>query len=201
MEENNNWGQTSATADVISPLVEPTVDLNPKPTLTPNQNIPSTPSVPEAPIPVVKVLSVKGLEYLMMSISLWIGAGGLLWGILTILNGGTSFEILALPASMALVGITIFAVFFIRLKRAEIKDPGLRLDASKRRSSQITQLAAFLVMVFNLITFIYIVFSNLGGKSSTTTGKAALNLLIVSIIAGGILAYYWFDEHREHKQG
>lgn len=150
-------------------------------------------------MPVVKVLSVRGLEYLMMSISLWFGAGGLLWGVLTAINGGTSFAILALPASLALVGVLVFAGFFIRLKKAELKDPSLRLDASKRRSSQITQIVTFLVLFFNLITFVYLVFANLGGKSSVSIGKAVINLLVVTAIAGGILAYYWVNEHRAQR--
>lgn len=201
MEEKNAWGRASAASAVVSPAVGQTINSSPpaNPPVS-GQDKANAPSVSGASIPVVKVLSVRGLEYLMMSISLWLGAGGLLWGVLTILNGGTSFDILAMPASLALVGIAIFAVFFIRLKRAEMKDPGLRLDASKRRSSQITQLAAFLVMVFNLITFVYIAFSHLGGKSSMSIGKAAINLLVVTVIAGGILAYYWFDEHRGQKR-
>lgn len=150
-------------------------------------------------IPVVKVLSVRGLEYLMMSVGLWLGAGGLLWGILTALNGGTSFAILAMPASLALVGILVFAGFFVRLKKAELKDPSLRFDASKRRTSQITQLLAFIVLIGNLITFVYICFTKLGGGKTISLGKASINLLVVSVIAGGILLYYWFDEHKTRK--
>lgn len=152
------------------------------------------------PMPVVKVLSVRGLEYFMMAISLWLGAGGLLWGILSVLNNtGSSLSILAMPASLAVVGILLFSAFFIRLKRAELRDPGLRFDPSKRRTTQITQIFAFLVCVFNIIAFVYTVFTILGGESSASLGKAAINLLVVLAIAGGILAYYWIDEHRVQK--
>lgn len=207
MDSQSNWNNNGVVDSVIAPPPEPTLqapvstsisepaDTKPRalePIADPTQTISA---------PVVKVLSVRGLEYLMMSISLWFGAGGLLWGVLTAVNGGTSFAILALPASLAIVGMLVFSGFFIRLKKAELKDPSLRLDASKRRSSQTTQIFAFLVLFFNLITFVYIVFANLGGKSSISIGKAAINLLVVTAIAGGILSYYWVNEHRAQKRG
>ncbi len=204
----NNMG----TLDGFKPFETPKHNEYEKPTPTPEstQELPKEPVIHETrspslssdgdrSIPVVKVLSVRGLEYLMMSVGLWLGAGGLLWGVLTALNGGTSFTILAMPASLALVGVLVFAGFFIRLKKAELKDPSLRLDSSKRRTSQITQLLAFFVLLVNLITFVYICFTKLGGENSISLGKAAINLLVVTVIAGGILLYYWLDEHKVRK--
>ncbi len=205
MDNQNRWNNNAVVDNVIPPPQPlqpdtsarlPRIEEAPKDPVIPAPTVSADQTVS---MPVVKVLSVRGLEYLMMSISLWFGAGGLLWGVLTAINGGTSFAILALPASLALVGILIFAGFFIRLKKAELKDPSLRLDASKRRSSQITQIVTFLVLFFNLITFVYLVFANLGGKSSVSIGKAVINLLVVTAIAGGILAYYWVNEHRVQR--
>jgi hypothetical protein len=205
MDNQNRWNNNAVVDNVIPPHQPPKPDTSvafPRTEEAPKDPVIPVPTVSAdqtISTPVVKVLSVRGLEYLMMSISLWFGAGGLLWGVLTAINGGTSFAILALPASLALVGILIFAGFFIRLKKAELKDPSLRLDASKRRSSQITQIVSFLVLFFNLITFVYLVFANLGGKSSVSIGKAAVNLLVVTAIAGGILSYYWVNEHRAQR--
>lgn len=205
MDSQSSWNNNGLVDSVMPPPSEPKSEPltdtyhHETPKLEPKASEQPTSVDQTVSAPVVKVLSVRGLEYLMMSISLWFGAGGLLWGVLTAINGGTSFAILALPASLALVGVLIFAGFFIRLKKAELKDPSLRLDASKRRSSQITQIVTFLVLFFNLITFVYLVFANLGGKSSTSIGKAAINLLVVTAIAGGILSYYWVNEHRAQK--
>lgn len=205
MENQNRWNNNGLVDSVMPPSPAPKSEAQintyqhemPKP--EPKAPVQANTIDQTVSAPVVKVLSVRGLEYLMMSISLWFGAGGLLWGVLTAINGGTSFAILALPASLAIVGVLIFAGFFIRLKKAELKDPSLRLDASKRRSSQTTQIFAFLVLFFNLITFVYLVFANLGGKSSISIGRAAINLLVVTAIAGGILSYYWVNEHRAQR--
>lgn len=179
----------------ITPLISPPITSP----VTPEPEAFASNNDSEDSVAVVKVMNVRGLEYLMMSIALWFGAAGLIWGILSIVNGGASFSVLAMPASLALVGVPIFALLFLRLKKAELKDPSLRLSTSKRRSSHITQVLAFLVCLFNLITFVYIVFSNIGGESSISIGKAVANLFIVLAVAGGILAYYWFNEHHIQK--
>lgn len=148
---------------------------------------------------VVKTLSVRGLEYLFMSIVLWIGAVSLVWGLLLLVNGAASAQMLAFPATSLVVTLPIFAWFFIRLKKAEIENPALRFDSSKRRLSQITQIVAFLASLFNVITFVYLVVASLSGGAKISLGKAVLNLLVILAVSGGILAYYWVDEHRSFK--
>src|SRR5690606_18404495 len=99
----------------------------------------TTIAVPEddRPIPVVKVLSVRGVEYAMMSILLWIGAGSLISLFVSIIYGGASFDSLAFPISLLLVCMPGFAWFYLRLRKAELDNPSLRLEPSKRRFSQI----------------------------------------------------------------
>lgn len=132
----------------------------------------------------------------MMTIALWIGAGAMIWALLVLINGLSSFAALAMPISLLLVSVPVFSVLFVRLKRAELINPDLRYEASKHRMSQITQVAAFLVCVFNTIVTVYAILISFSGGSGLSVGKSLLNLLVVVTVAGGILAYYWFDEHR-----
>lgn len=150
----------------------------------------------DRPVPVVKVLSVRGVEYAMMSILLWIGAGTLIFILVSLILGTNSFDALAFPISMLLVCAPAFAFFFIRLRSAELRDPSLRLEASKRRFSQLTQIFAFLTCLFNLVTIVYLIIGMAGGTEVDNFGKILGAAAVVMIIAGGILTYYWFDEHK-----
>ncbi len=156
----------------------------------------SAPTRDDQPVAVVQALSVRGVEYAMMTLSLWFAAGALAGVLLSIFNGGTSFSVLSFPLALLLVCVPVFSFFFIRLKRAEIVNPALRFDPSKRRLTQFTQIIAFAICLFNLIGFIYLVLQKIGGESTMSLGKAFLNLLVILVVAGGVLAYYWFDEHR-----
>jgi uncharacterized Tic20 family protein len=151
-------------------------------------------------IAVVKTLSTRGLEYLFMSIALWFAATGLAWALLLLVNGQTKAQLLAFPATSLVVCGPLFAWFFIRLKKAEIANPALRFDASKRRTSQITQTIAYLASLLNIITFVYLVIASTSGSNSISIGKSVLNLLVILVVAGGILAYYWVDEHRSFSK-
>jgi hypothetical protein len=154
----------------------------------------------DQPVAVVKTLSVRGLEYLFMSVALWFGAAGLAWTLLAVANNAASFESLALPVTFLLVSLPVFALFFLRLKKAELANPALRFDPSKRRLSQITQVVAFLACFINAITFVYMILTKVAGGGDVSIGKAVINLLIILAVAGGVLAYYWHDEHRSFKK-
>jgi hypothetical protein len=153
----------------------------------------------DQPVAVVQALSVRGVEYTMMTLSLWFTAAGLIAILLSLLNGGTSFAVLSFPLALLLVCLPLFSLFFIRLKRAELADPPLRFDPSKRRLTQFTQITAFAACLFNVIGFVYMVLQKIGGEAAPSLGKSAINLVVVLAIAGGILAYYWFDEHKFNK--
>lgn len=151
------------------------------------------------PVPVVKVLSLRGVEYLMMSFTLWIASGALIWTLLSIVNGHSSASLLAMPIALLLVCVPTFGFFFLRLKNQEVTNPELRYEPSKRRLTQITQFLAFITCLFNIVAFVYLIITKVGGSESVSLGKSFLNLIIILIIAGGVLAYYWNDEHRMNR--
>jgi hypothetical protein len=153
----------------------------------------------DLPVAVVKVLSVRGVEYGMMTIALWIGASTLAWIALNMLNGSKGFSYVVVPTSALVVCVPIFGLLFMRLKRAELANPSLRLDPSKRRWSQITQMLAYLACLINLIFFVYTVLQHFSADKPKPITKALINLVVILVIAGGILRYYWVDEHRSRK--
>lgn len=199
---------TQPTPPVQPVAFEPASQVNsfmPKSNSSFFSSTPETPKMPslsqeanysDRPVPVVRVLSVRGVEYAMMSIMLWIWAGSLITILVTLIMGGSGFSQLAFPISLLVIAVPVFALFYIRLRRAELRDPSLRLDASKRRFSQITQIVAFLACFFNLVTFVYMLMSAIGGTSSGSIGKYIGSTVVVLLVAGSILAYYWFDEHK-----
>lgn len=149
------------------------------------------------PVPVVRVLSPFGVEYVFMTICLFAGAIALIAALITLVNGKTDFSVLAFPAATLLVSVPVFGFFFLRLKKLELAHPGLQLDPSKRRSTQFTQIVAFLTMLFTLIGFVFDIFMQMGGQGGPSIGKAALDALCLLVVAGGILYYYWRDEHKQ----
>lgn len=148
-----------------------------------------------APVPVVQVLSPRGVEYVMLTIALFTAAIGLTAALLCLVNGQTGIISLSVPVALLLTGLPIFAALFIRLKRAELAAPSLKLDQSKRRSTQATQIISFIVSLFTLVSLIVSIFIAIGGEADSL-GKSIASALIVFIIFTGILAYYWWDEHR-----
>ncbi|MBA2278978.1 hypothetical protein H0V99_00865 [Candidatus Saccharibacteria bacterium] len=152
--------------------------------------------VDDKPVPVVKVLSVRGVEYAMMSILLWFGAASLITILASLIMGGSGFESMAFPISVLLVCLPGFAWLFIRLRRIELADPKLRLEPSKRRFSQITQILAFLTCFFSIVGLVYTLVSAAGGEEVDSLGKVVGVVAVILAVAGGILVYYWFDEHK-----
>jgi amino acid transporter len=148
------------------------------------------------PIPVVRVLSPTGIEYVFLTITLFTSATALIAVLVSLVNAKIDFAVLAFPAAALVITLPIFAFFFLRLKKMEVHRPEQKLDPSKRRSTQFTQIVAFIVCLFTIIGFVFDIFSKIGGQSGPSIGKAALDALSVLIVAGGILAYYFHDEHK-----
>jgi hypothetical protein len=162
---------------------------------------PATSALPSAagstsPVPVVRVLSPFGVEYVFMTICLFVGAIALVTALISLANGKIDFSVLAFPAATLLISVPAFAVLFLRLKKLELKRPELKLDPSKRRSTQFTQIVAFTVVLLTLIGLVFDIFMKLGGQGGLSIVKALLDVACVVVVAGGILAYYWRDEHR-----
>lgn len=154
------------------------------------------PSMDDQPVAVVQALSVRGVEYAFMTFFLWFVAGTLIGLLLSLFNGMTDFDALSLPLALLLVCLPGFIFFFLRLKKAEVANPSLRYDPSKRRLSQFTQVIAFAACVFNVVGLVYTIFQKFGGQTTGSLGKTFLNTLVVLVVAGGVLAYYWVDEYR-----
>jgi len=150
----------------------------------------------DQPVAVVRVLSVRGVEYLMMSLALWIGAFSFAGMLLTLINGGHSFDVLAFPISVLVVAVGLFTFFFLRLKKAEVQNPALRFDPSKRRLSQTTQVLSYLAIFVSLVGIVYTLIAKMAGSLEQTLWKLVLDFVVVLAVAGGILAYYWLDEHK-----
>jgi hypothetical protein len=194
--------------DPMSPYQPPTPQpvFTPQPVMhTPVFPAPTTPqpstnsvlsSNDDRPVPVVRVLSVRGIEYAMMTIMLFFWSGSLIIILVSLIMGGADFAALAFPVALLIIGFPTFSFFYIRLRRAELRDPSLRLEASKRRFSQITQIVAFLTCFFNLVALVFILISAAAGNPTTSIGKFFGATAVILLIAGGILAYYWIDEHK-----
>lgn len=189
----------------VSNFVAPAVShanshFQPTAPIVPTVNAP-TPSTLVAgqsvnPMPVVKVLSPRGVEYVFLSIALYFAAGGLISTLITFINGPVDFTSLSSSVSVLIVSLPIFSWLFLRLKKAELLDANLALDASKRRSTQLIQIIAFLTCFLTLIGFIAMIFSKLGGDYTSSILKLSLDVLVILLVAGGILFYYWRDEHK-----
>lgn len=150
----------------------------------------------DQPVGVVQVLSVRGLEYWMMFMALWVSAIAVVSVLISLISGNTSFEVLSFPIALLLVSVPLFGFFFLRLKRAEYATPALRYDPSKRRLSQVTQVVAYVASFISLVGIIYSIMAQISGSLDTSLTKIIFDFLVVIVVSGGILAYYWNDEHR-----
>jgi hypothetical protein len=181
---------------------------------------PRTGSRPAAgqPISVVQNLTTRGLEYIIMFIALGVTAlslASLLHSNVNNLMGNSDAgtlgnnEVVPLATAALVVALPVLAVLFLRLKKAENHDPELHHDPSRKRAIQLTLVVTFLIGLGNIIYFVYGLMtgnsSNSGGYEYNAIGSQSytgvlgnfVHLLITLIIAGGIFAYYWFDEHRK----
>lgn len=165
-----------------------------------------------APRAVVQSLSTRGLEYIIMFIAMGVSAfsfGSLLHSSINALYGSedsilSSGGTVPVAASALIVAFPILAYLFLRLKQAEIKNPVLRRDPSRRKATQLTLVVTFLVGLFYVIRFLYSLMSDNTNYSSgliaTSTASSIvgnfIHLVITLAIAGGIFYYYWKDEHQ-----
>ncbi|HET7528854.1 MAG TPA: hypothetical protein VFJ84_01335, partial [Candidatus Saccharimonadales bacterium] len=79
----------------------------------------------DEPMPVVRVLSVRGVEYGMMTIALWVAASTAAWVVLNLLNGSGGFDTVVVPVSSLVICVPVFGLLFLRLKKAELAEPRL----------------------------------------------------------------------------
>jgi hypothetical protein len=132
-----------------------------------------------------------------MTVALLTGEFGLGSVFIALFNSKTSFSVLAYPASLLIVAIPVFAWLFLRLKKGELLNVGRRFDASKRRSTQFIQIFNFVITFFTTIGFVAAIFSKMAGQYSGSMAKLFLDVLVVWAVSGGVLVYYWLDEHKK----
>ncbi len=179
---------------VATPLAQPVVALSAN---EPTRD--TSGPIAVNPTPVVKVLSPRGVEYVFLIVTLFAAAISLVSLLIAIVNSQYGFAVLSFPVSALVVSVPLFSLLFLRLKRAELTDPAAKLDASKRRSTQFTQIVTFLVCFLSLIALVTIIIEKIGSNFSSSLFKAIMDVLVVEVVSGGILFYYWRDEHRKVK--
>lgn len=163
---------------------------------------PAASTGPQSPSPVVEQLSTRGVEYTIMFIALGIFAtslGNILHNFVNdAFTSGPSYGGAAsFSAAALLVSFPVFAILFLRLKKAELDKPETRQDPSRRKSVQLTLIISFLFAIGHLSTYLFMLMEGNSFSGDAGEGVASiLNMLITITIAGGIFAYYWLDEHR-----
>lgn len=182
------------------------------------QTAPATPgnSQNQQPIAVVQRYSTVGLEYIIMFVSLGIGAVSLGALLHAWVNSATRIEAgwFAIGADIsgiaAIVTLPIFLILFMRLRRVEQADPAVHNDPSRRRGVQLALIVAFVWGIKSIVTYLYNLlhgnadslysyysrYDNNPTDPGTYQVAQVLHLVITLGIAGTIFAYYWWDEHR-----
>ncbi|MGI9027332.1 MAG: DUF5671 domain-containing protein [Candidatus Saccharimonadales bacterium] len=165
------------------------------------------------PIAVMNVSTTRGIEYLIMFIALWITAtaiASLLHHSVETLSGidGIYYGIAPLAAPALIVSLPIFGYLFLRLKKAEIEEPEIRKDPSRKRAIQLTLLVTFLIGIGKIIAYLFSLINGGGeGGGIFEDGYETeyvispiydiLHAIITLGIAGGIFVYYWRDIHKK----
>lgn len=204
-EERPENQVTSDAAEVSAPSAV-VWSAKPQPSVVVPPSLPQSPVLEASaggdvsPVPVVKVLSPRGVEYVFLIIALLTSAISLGGVLISFVNAQYSFSVLAFPVAGLVVAVPVFTWLFLRLKKAEFNNPQLKLDASKRRSTQFTQIITFLVSFFTLVGLVYTIFSKIGGSYTSSMVKVFLDVLVIEVISCGILFYYWRDEHLRDRQ-
>jgi hypothetical protein len=189
---NQTLAQPTVTNSSWNP---PTIEKSePEPNTTNNFNLFGQTEQKES-VPVVKVWSIRGVEYAIMTFMLWAIAVSVTWVLVALVNGLTGFVELSAPLALMIVSLPIFAFFFLRLKKAELDDSSLKTESTKRRFSQITQIVAFAVIFFSLLGIVASIIGAMGGESEGL-GKVIGTAFVFLVVWGCVFAYYWFDEHR-----
>jgi hypothetical protein len=200
---------TDEIAATFKELDDPEAPLPPH-----KQDQASLPNDSQQPISVVHRSSTLGVEYGVMFISLAVAAfsvGILAHNYIDVTFGTAQNFDNPLALSGALIGVPLFMLQFMRLRRQEQRQPNIKTDASRRRWVQFTLIVSFL---FGIGHIIYYVYNLINGQSPvyydygpyeraqqmSNSGYQLLqlgHLVVTLLIAGSIFAYYWLDEHKQ----
>ncbi len=202
----SGWPEAQVASALAANLDLP---LPPPPPPPPPSPSPAPAPFSARPISVVNNMSTRGFEFIIMFIAMGITASSLGWILHSLADGlfgggGGIYEAgVAFSSAALLVGLPVFALLFLRLKKAEVNDPEIKQDPSRRRAVQLTLVVTFLIGMIKVITYLYSLFNGDSAASfSSRQINPAVNLvhtIITLVIAGGIFAYYWQDQHNLDK--
>lgn len=189
----------SSALDAHAPETPPVPGHNPPPMLQADRA--------QTPIAVVQTLTTRGVEYYLMLISLAVSAaslGAVLHNIATeLFSDASSYSfaggMMSFAGAALLVSLPLFILFFLRLKKAELTNPSLLADPSRRRAIQIALIVTFVAGIISAIGFVFALFNLSYGtaEEETNVGLTIADLVITVLIVGGIFTYYWLDSHRK----
>lgn len=164
------------------------------------------------PVTIVQNQSTRGFEYNIMFIALLVtafGFAGLLHDTVDLLTGTSVYGHIGgvFAITSLLVLGPIFTILFFRLKAVEEKEPDLRKDPFRKRWIQSTLFFTFLIGIGHIIYFVYSLltpdtrsvydyYSPQNSDPGAATLALALHVLVTVLVAGGIFAYYWIDDHK-----
>lgn len=164
------------------------------------------------PVTIVQNQSTRGFEYNIMFIALLItafGFAGLLHDAVDLMTNTSVYGHIGgvFAITSLLVLGPIFTLLFFRLKKAEEEEPELRKDPFRKRWIQTTLFFTFLIGIGHIIYFVYSILTpttrsaydyySLGSRDpGVSTLALALHVLVTLLVAGGIFAYYWIDDHK-----
>lgn len=195
-------------AELIDPALKGEMSDVPPPPPAPTVAAQATP-----PVAVVQNFSTRGLEYVIMFISLWVSASSIgflahqalsnAFGVNSDSYSFLGFDQMSIAALV--VALPIFTILFLRLKKAERNDPTVKNDPSRKRAVQLTLIITFLIGLGNVIGYVYSLITppvtNTYDAALVGSGQSGIinlgHTAITLIIAGGIFAYYWHDEHKK----
>ena len=147
------------------------------------------------PLATVRVLSPRGLEYLLMHIALWFGALGLIALLVALIGGQFNLSSIGIHLAVVLGSFPVFALLFLRLKSAEISNPTLKSDSSRRRLNQITATVSFVMSLSSIIGLIFSLLQVAAGNDFPV-GRSLAQIGVVCLVSLGMLVYFWRDETR-----
>lgn len=209
----NGWQQ----ADAVIALTDE--DIPPPPTHHLNKGLLSSSGNPQAPIAVVDQLSTKGFEYKLFAIALVLSLVAIIMSINNLLydTSNGSFYL-----SMLVVSLPVMVVFYLRLRRAELKDPALKKDPSRRKISQAIMVVTFLAIIIHSIAILFLTISGEYSRPACPSydssysynqyqssqpadnctyndralGKDFASLAVTYLFAGSIFYKFWRDEQK-----
>jgi hypothetical protein len=106
---------------------------------------------------------------------------------------GSALQAIRWDLSSLIVAFPLFIAVSWRVSIAMRRDPTRRASKTRRSLTYIMLFIGSLTLIGDVITLIY---NFLGGELST---RFVLKVFTVAVIAGGVVAYYFANLHREEK--